>query len=1282
VLKALGTTARRLALGLAWAVVLVASFLTIVEESGVLARGLRASVAWRLGPLGEGLEVGAVRLRWFEPGIELQGLRLRTVGEDGRADEDLLHVRRLHVSLGASWRDQPLRRLHVDGGKIRVSEGLLDALNRFAESWRDREETPAVTPPPFVITGFEVELELPDEGIVEVGTVDLRAVPRAEGGFELTGELTPTLAGAVTERAPIHVRGRQDESGVFLRATADGIPLRTASLEVPPSFGSPPVEEFEGRLSLDATGRVELGEEAVVSASVRARLFEARLLPAPGQPWVDDLAVDVEATFEPALDEDLWQRDSWDAVTRVRANWHGTPLLAWAELGERVPGGNWARCFARAEELPLDEETLRVLGAMENSGVREAWEAFSPRGSVDASIQLVLDRREGLDGGPARYGKRLALHLRHTAAGRSGLTFHGFPELLPDDRTGERMGIAMPCDGIVGQTVFTFDEALARPWHVALVDLEAQHASGTVTGWAGMAANPPGSELEEPELDLAFTAPDIEIDEKWREVLMTSYLTRQIYHDYNPAGGTFSSGWRFRNGPETDGLSAAGWIRVEGVDAAWAGLPIPVPGITGELELLWAERASRIRDLPGRVHRPWGVSWSLDNAGSTEQHGVTARVSGFARMESAPPEVDRAAVTVDPTWALDIEIDELLLRGRDADILAGVIQEFGEQRDSLGARGGVHVTYESARAHPSQPYVACIEASPTVVEVSPKMFPRRTRDVEGRLLVHWELDDEDVGSVSSSLDMAGLWPEGVELAASADLPAEGEGLVVVHGSGLDPDNTAFRGAVQEVLAESNPGMQGIDTDGSWLEGAIDVVVRSTFPIEPPEGSDAEVLPENEFRYFLRGASLSNGSLLLEDLQGTLEQSSDILSSPRIEATVAGHPLVLEDVLAFPIELLDEVPGVDPLFSSRSFLDPRGMALQARLSTTGLPLDDVMRLLDPAVIEEAEGEAFPGTLDVLGAHVLITSAESDGGEVVLHGPMRPHDVGLSFGLPLEIATADIDLHELVLERGSVRAWAEIENLDAAIAGRELTGARMILGIVDRRLTIDDLEGDFELGTLRSLGGQGRGSHKALGVDLQEPHRFDLALEMEDVHVDRLLRGVFQSSIADEGLLDGSLQLSGALDDVLALSGRGALRLDGGRLWSIPAMRVLFSQLGFPNTAVFDRLRTRFELRDGTIDTHHLEVKSSLLNLVGSGRLDLTGLLDYELDVRYSLVDRLGILNRLIYWLNRNLVRVTVQGDFWRPQVQIRSAIMELFRGRPDDPRRGLPLPDFAPLPPRF
>jgi hypothetical protein len=97
---------------------------------------------------------------------------------------------------------------------------------------------------------------------------------------------------------------------------------------------------------------------------------------------------------------------------------------------------------------------------------------------------------------------------------------------------------------------------------------------------------------------------------------------------------------------------------------------------------------------------------------------------------------------------------------------------------------------------------------------------------------------------------------------------------------------------------------------------------------------------------------------------------------------------------------------------------------------------------------------------------------------------------------------------------------------------------------------------------------------------------------------------------------------------------------------------------------------------------LEIKSPLVNLVGSGWIDLDGRVNFDLDARYGLLDRLGFLNRILYWMNRKIWRVVVRGDVDRPQVIIRTSLLRFLRGSDESERGRMPLPQLSPLPSRF
>ena len=536
------------------------------------------------------------------------------------------------------------------------------------------------------------------------------------------------------------------------------------------------------------------------------------------------------------------------------------------------------------------------------------------------------------------------------------------------------------------------------------------------------------------------------------------------------------------------------------------------------------------------------------------------------------------------------------------------------------------------------------------------------------------------GDVSAAqLVLTGTWPGGVELFTAGTIPDYGDALVHVYGAGIDPTNTSFKGALITTLS-TDPTTGGIDLSDLTLAGAVDFALETTF--DPASEAPAK----NRYRIQLRDNDLRAEELLLRDLHGTLEQENDIMTSPLVEATLGGHPLQFRDVRTFPLFALPRVSEADPWLAREGFWkDPLGRALQADVFTNDLPIDvqHMTGLLEDETLEMLRAHpSWRGLMDVLGARLVVTSEADDQGKSAMRGAMRLHDVSMTLGFPLRIESANVALEEMVSESNRVRGWARIRDLEALIAERKLSAGSMIAGYVDGRMTIDNLSGDFEGGRLESLGGAMGGASKALGIDLSEPYRFDVAMRLTKVSVGGLLRGVFRSSIADEGVLDASLQLSGTPDEVLALTGRGSLSLDEGALWSIPVMRALFVQLGFERGGLFDRMRARFELRSGRVHVSHLEVQSSLLDLVGAGWQDLDGSLAYDMEVRYGLLDRLGVFGRLLYWLNNSLMRVAVRGDFERPEVRIRNSILELITGFDDNPPRKLPLPPFSALGPRF
>jgi hypothetical protein len=1231
--------------------------LLVLEESGLVARLVRQRLARALGPLGARLELEHAELVWFEPGLELTGLRLDS---GAGAAPSVLQIERLRVTLAPTLDE--VRALTLEGGRAVLGPRFFDDWNRFATHASSLDGGTRSAFPFAHVRDFELALELYDGSNFELGRLTLAARERESASIELAGRLEPSLGGAIGAPDAILLGGLVAPGGVEVWSSAHELALESRAL---PAGAIPrrwPELDGAARLTLEAAFQMTFADAARPTGRIRAWLDRGRFRLGSQHPTLTGLELELEADLQPSAGGDLWSKEAWDGRARLQGTLGPSPLWLWTEVGRRVPGDAWARVFGRAGEVAVDERSLAPLGLAEPT--RFVHEMLDPEGRVDLGfVGSIGGRADSLSHD---------LALRIEARGEASVRYLGVP--------GEpASGLPLPLRRVEAEVLAAARSSAARPWRLSIPKMVGEHGSGVLDGWMQVTApERTDGAFPMPELDVVLRTSSLAVDPALIASLAANKDLAWLGPDFAPAGGTLGGEFRLRTGPEFGGTSGAGDLRLEGVSLRWSEVPVQLDGVSGDIRLRWGRAPSVALGRPELRRRDFAVAYDLDNRRAPERLGARARVAGWVREEPIPPVFDPETLPTEFLQEIRVEIDELGLRGRDFEILATSFPALRHEVESYGAVGRVRVLYHGAAPALDLPYQASIEVTPLEVHARPQFFQRQTRDLRGRVLVE-TLQGQAGESRAAQLVLSGTWPSGVELFTTGTIPHRGQALVHVYGAGIDPDNTSFKGALLTSLAES-PTSGGIDLTSWTLAGPVDLALTTRFDPASPEPA------VNHYLIQLRDNELRTEDLFLEDLRGTLVQEGDVLSSELVEGSLRGHPIEVRALCTFPLALLGSVPQADPWLAREGFWsDTAGRVLQADLHCAALPLDaaHLEGLLAPeALAHLRENPSWRGALDVLGARLVVTTEAGDRGKVAVRGPMRLHDLSVRLGLPIEVETAEVDLRELVLESERYRGWAEIARVNAALAERRLTNARMIAGYVDGRLTIDNLSGDFEGGRLESLGGASGGARKALGVDLFEPHRFDVAMRLVRVSVGSLLRGVFRSTIADEGVLDASLQISGTPDDVLALTGRGSLSLDEGALWSIPVIRVLFARLGFDKSGLFDRLRSRFELRDGRVQVSHLEIRSALMDLVGRGWQDLDGELSYDLEVRYELLDKLGPLGRLLYWLNNSLMRVAVRGDFERPAVKVRNSILELISSFDDRPERRLPLPSFSPLGPRF
>ena len=261
---------------------------------------------------------------------------------------------------------------------------------------------------------------------------------------------------------------------------------------------------------------------------------------------------------------------------------------------------------------------------------------------------------------------------------------------------------------------------------------------------------------------------------------------------------------------------------------------------------------------------------------------------------------------------------------------------------------------------------------------------------------------------------------------------------------------------------------------------------------------------------------------------------------------------------------------------------------------------------------------------------------------------------------------------------MRTRARVRGFSGQVAGRSLEQAELLVTYFEPRLSIEDMTGKFAGGELRPLGTDSDRGGTLFSIDLTEPYPFQLALDLRDVKVEELLQGLFVSNVANKGRLECQLRLVGDEKDLLKMRGSGSVVLRDSYLWSVPVIRSLLETVRLGSTVTFDSMAANIDVKDGKIAMRDIRVASAALQLAGEGTLDFDGTLDYALDVQLTEIKNLAWLLRFVTWVTDNIVSVSIQGDLDRPSI--RAHWFGIFGRRGG--YRALPLPGYAPLPPRF
>lgn len=1241
----------KLGLVLGWTALVVCGGLVLVERTGLLTRLARETLARELP--GERVELERAGLDWFEPALALHGLKL---GAEAAPDVEIERLRLCFSPL--SGHAFGLARVELRNGRVRLSRDLHDRVRALLDRG-PREPREAARPPSLVLDDLRLALETPEWGEWELGELDLRFSSTTTDPAVLSGRLRPSAWWGGNTTHPVLVRGYEVEPGILeLETLARGLELDLAN--APSGL---PLEQVapwspSTELSLQATGRLSLSRLDTPSGRMKLQLSDGFVHPPGIEEPFRSVALALVAELQPEGEETLFDPTAWNGAAELSARWREMPLAVHARVGDRAREGHLAEAWLRAPELSVGEamipDALELLRHVIPNTSRFIVHSLGARGAADLTVALALQDSWRL-GETLRGRMHQLVHVR--ADGAAAITYHGHAS---EDGV-RRSGFPVPVTELSGDLVFHFDPDRVRPGLLGIVEARGSHGNGPLRG-AGLIGTPPPGAREtgkEIDLDLHIFADGLAVDEQLEQGargLRGVVPEDQLWGAYGPEGGALDLDLRLLMSPGRDYLASRVHIDLEEPTFRWKEFPVPVTRARGTVEHVSDGRgnaATRIRTT-GELR--------------------TAETFDFAaHLVRTDEREDQVA---------EVTVRKLSLRGDDVKIVAAFQPQVAEALEGYGPKGFADARIQWTQVTSDRAANLLVELSPNgPCEVDPKVFPMTTRDLRGRVVVRAERDGlageegdgaRDWSAEARAMPLFGTWGTGIEVGLSAAFGGDDGARVSLFGAGIEAKNKRLLGSLSSAISSREAGGDRLDLTALTIDGRLDFDAELSLS-ETDDG--LRVDPRSGFHLFLRENDItSEKGFQLDRLDGraTFDVEAGRLDAERLSAVLGKTPVTLLDT---------------------SFERDEGtLRLETRLTGESLPLDreHLSLFLDQdtldALIEELE---WRGRIDVHDAWLTFDSRQDGTTRLVLSGPATLSDVYFEAGLPASIRSAQVQVDRLVFEGGSVRGWGRLADLYGTIAGRSLESAEMLVTYVEPRVSFEDLRGSLidSEGKVFPLGSAPDGSASeeqvpggsAFAMDLEAPFPFEAGFAIQNVDVAGLTQGLFSADIANTGRVRGEIRLTGNLEELLEIRGSGYLALSKGQLWSVPVVRDLFTQLGLDDTAVFDSMSMQFDVSDGVIHMNQLEARSPILKLVGEGTLDFDGSLRHDLEVNYSLIDKLGFLRRLFYSIQKSLLRIAIRGDMERPQVILKSLFSDLT-GEPDS--KALPLPDISELPRRF
>ncbi len=1215
---------------LGWGTLLASTLLGVIEWTGLGTSWVHQILSVRLSALGGDLRLGAVNFRWLEPGLVLEEVSLVT-------ESEVLAAERLHVRFG--WRGgltlTPTR-VHLQGARVVLDPALANGIRGLLDVEEKLEKKPESSELPFLpevlVEDLTLLVETSEKEQVEVLHVDF-ALESVADRPKVFGRVQTPRQRAQGAPGSIRLSGGVDKEGVLsLRG-------QTMDLEITPE-DIPSVPELDAVRSWQPSGTLDLETKVVVNllndsglrATFTGRLEEGELLPPEATRFLGGLDILYELTFAPEGEEWLWDTTAWTGVATAKGEFANETFRAGGLLGDAARHDAHFEAWLELDDIDLKAPLTELLPKA--TWLDELHTAASPDGSISAKVSTRLLR---LPEGDQEVSPRPEMLVHIDVTPETQLSYHGWPMKTPGRQS---VGFPLPVSVNKGEITYAYTRRLARRGILSL-GLELEQASGPSSvrylKWSAPVDTPPFASASEEHLSISVPQLDVNEDlERAIRGLDPILGEGVIWERYAPTKGSLGVDLYLARLPGESQPGVSLELDVREVDCTVQMFPVPVSAATGWIQLESVSSGD------------FAISWNLGSTAGPPEFQVVGR----ERNRRAPEGSGRERV-----------ISALEVSAQHVDVNGPVYAVLGEEtRDTIkelaldGKVSADLASYSSGR------FRRALEVSPEEnVSAAPEVFPERIDKLQGTLRVAWnDASPEETPDTH-------LWIPGIEGVGPKDEHVSFNGV----GSGDGWSGTIFSAGLAASVWNADDALSVATTEESELSlrGVVDLEATFARQARTEEQSD-DTGWDTEINVVLRSNALMDGdNPLLEELEGEFSMADGQIEAPLIKGRLGETVVLLEDMT---------------LQSG-----PEELSMFTKISASGVPLDTehMDALLEEELLTSLVEElGLRGTVDVDQGTLELRATHEGDREVHFGGYLTLTDMALEAGLPVIIQSARAHVYDLIVEDGELRGWGRIENLYGDCFESELGPVSALVSYVGGVLSVEDFAGSFERGKIRPLDSDSKPlspvrGRPALRIELRPPFPYQASIAVDDVDAARWLEGLSSDAVTSTGTLSVEANLEGNLGTLVDTRAQGSIHLERSRLWSIPLFRELLREFGLDHTVMFDEVRFDFELDDEVVMMEDLELRSPLLKLVGEGSLDMMGRLNHDLEVHYSIVDKIAPFRRLFYLIQNVFVSVSIRGDLSRPLVRLNNGLFSIFRKAPEI-KLSLPLPGLSPLPPRF